>query len=122
MNKLRFASVLGHSLLAGAMLVAASQASASSFTGTGNYIGIIRVSSEDDGSLRVGVQLPVATACPVDGFFTTTPTQDISVRNAWLKLLQSAKENYQNYHSFSVVGTGTCDAKNVEIIRFVYLN
>ena len=72
--------------------------------------------------MRVGVQLPVTTACPVDGFFTTTPSQDIGVRNAWLKVLQSAKENYPNYHSFSVVGTGTCDAKNVEIIRFVDLN
>ena len=119
MNSLRCGFVLVHSLLATAMLATVSQASASSFTGTGNYIGIIRVSSEDDGTLRVGVQLPVATACPVDGFFTTTPSQDIGVRNAWLKVLQTAKENNR---SFSVVGSGTCDAKNVEIIRFIDLN
>jgi len=106
-------------ILAASLLVIANQAGATSFTGSGSNIGLIRLSTEDDGTLRVGVQISVTTACPVQGFFTTTTAQDVSVRSAWLKALQDAKTDYRG---FSIVGTGTCDAKNVEIIRFIDLN
>jgi len=109
----------GCAIFAASMLVIANQAGATGFSGAGDNIGLIRVSTEDDGTLRVGVQISVTTACPVQGFFTTTTSQDVSVRSAWLKALQDAKTNFRG---FSIVGTGTCDAKNVEIIKFIDLN